>query len=161
VVVHGNGFDAGPGYGAPGDLLPVGGHEGTEHVGLAQGWGRTFRGRAGGRAEFLVAVPTPGEHLLERLLLSFRADPGVVVVDVVASGGGRSLADADAGDGVNLRDDGTGPFVAFGRANTIDLRAAGARPLPTHGLAVLVRVTFEREGTITFHAAGADFEPDE
>ena len=172
--VHGNAVGiqypggAGLEFTANSRMDQVGDHPWTDITGLRTGPGTTFRANGSDNNYFHFAIPTPvlgttGRASLLRVFVLFNSDPDVAVVDRVYAfdgpvpvgawgddpAGGEvvtSSGNHDGSGGLGVLQDGITRFVL---------------PMPhvtLWGIGVSVRVTFTRPSSITFTAAGADFD---
>jgi hypothetical protein len=135
----------------------------TDVVGLRQGWGASYNGNAGRANWFHVPIPTPvivagARAKLVKVFVMFRCgDPA----GTNALSQPVNVTDIHVWDGAN-RIATFGPFNLFGehrfRLDTSNTHALRAPRDVIFGIGLSVRVAFRFGGTVTFAAAGADFE---
>lgn len=158
ITVHGTSVVAeavgGANISSPGPLLQVNGVPWTDVVGLRQGWGTTFRGKAGTGNWFHFNIPV---HQVREQ--GFPQSVKAVTVDFAVQGQVRvtsvHLWSAGAGGG------GTRIFQRDGLAATsrLDLDTSGHLPVSSlHPLGISIGVSFLEEGQITFFSAGATLD---
>jgi hypothetical protein len=159
--------------GADGPLLQVDRVPKSDYIGLHQGPGIRFRGKAGHENWFHFAIPTPvlmhdAQALLERVFVLYNTEPGIVSVLQVDVFDGPNLLRSFPTGGTTMEPNGTsGIHDGRGAAGTGDGRrfivdgdtrfTLGDKPLVIWGVGISVRVFFAQEGEIRFTAAGADF----
>lgn len=144
---------------SPGPLTHVNGVPWSDVLGLPQGFGKTYRGKAGSNVWFHAPVPTP-VHIVGQL---------VTIDDVFLSinlGGGASLISLHCWDGGNVinRIDGLaltgdlrGSFV--GGRNSFDIRNTdGSFHRMVLGLCVCMLIRFQSESDVRFDSIGASFQ---
>lgn len=134
--------------------------EWSDILGLRRDTGATFRGRSNQRNNFTFAIPTPcwrsdgrparrGRAALVMVGFTFTSETPVVIE------GGR-LFDGHRALPFSL------PSMGLAGAHTELVPNVNRFDFPeidvVFGLAVILDVFFAREGDITFHAVGADFE---
>lgn len=162
--VHGNAYT--PAENPASGLENVNGIGWTDVVGLRQGWGVTYQGRAGHSGVFHVAIPTPvivnnSRAKLKKFFIHFNARDARELDG--AAGRGANITQIDLWDGPN-RIRTMGPFRLFGNflnRNGLNDALATFNQMPEmrFGLGMSVFVTFFTDSSlITFGPAGADFE---
>lgn len=151
--VHGNAvFPEHTGSGtlaSGGALLPVAGIPGTDVIGLRQGWGTTFRGRAGHHVWFHLPVPTP-------LMVTNDNNPQPRFVYLHIETDTDVLVSA-----VNVWDSQRRRLVALGNP---EYRAGSYRfTIPdvpssktSSGISISIEINFAREGNVVFLGANVD-----
>lgn len=154
-------------FGTEGPLMDIPGFPGSGMLGLPRGSGKTFRGKGNSGNEhdwFHFAIPTPVIHEgaranLKTVFLLFRADPQVLVEAIhVWDGGNRRIFESTMPHGVT--GDHGGQLGLGDIQSNITAWALPNAPEVMWGIDVGVLVRFNREGNITFCAAGADFDVD-
>jgi hypothetical protein len=154
--IHGNAIVAeyvgGSSITSPGPLNTVAGVYWTDVVGLPQGWGKTYRGKAGEAVWFHAVVPTP------TMVSSVRVQLDQVYVFFNAREG-CSLVDLHAWDGIdNILQ--IGNLSVTGDQSRNPTTGVNAFPIlhtMNFGLNISLHVRFNNEADITFFSAGADF----
>jgi hypothetical protein len=159
--VHGTAFQ--PAERPAGRLANVDGVAWTDVVGLREGSGSTWHGQASRANWFHVSIPTPvivdGVRIrLVKVFVMFRCgDPDARI----ATSAGANITDIHVWDGPNRIRTFSG-FNLFGDHQTrFDSSTMHALPTPQElyfGLGISVRVRFSAAHTVTFTAAGADFD---
>ena len=159
--VHGNAIvpeQAGGGnISSPGPLKSVHDIPWTDVLGLPQGFGRSYRGKAGQSVWFHASVPTPVlrqsvRSLLQDVFILFLTGNGCAVRSVHVFDGPDRV---DAFDGLNS----AGDFLRTTalRTNAFPPRDGGGLHVMRFGLGISMLVQFDREANIMFASAGATF----
>ena len=153
IVVHGTSVTAEHVGGGP--LLNVSGIAWTDVVGLRQGWGTTFRGKAGASNWFHFSIPAQqvrGSSLVRRVTSIF--------VDLEVQGSVRATS-FHLWSGPRPPERATRIFNQDGLSVTsrFGLDTSGHLPIPVlMPVGISVGVRFDQEGQITFFSAGADLD---
>jgi len=166
--VHGNNVVAervgGGNVSSPGPFANVDGVPWSDVVGLRQGWGCTYRGKANQGNWFHFTLPTPCwregvRAKLQRVFILFRLfDAEARITSVHVWDGPNRLIAWDFGRAQGLRGDRSNQIywgTNLDNANSCEFR----NPPEIHfGVVVCVYVDFgPREGNVLFTSAGGDF----
>ncbi len=154
---------------SPGPLANVEGVPWTDVLGLRQGWGATFRGKANEEVWFHASIPTPvvvgsSRARLQRVFILFRLFEPEARINAVNLWDGPNLIgetarwDFGAQNAGLYGDRSNDIYYGTNRdnANSCELRTPHEMRF---GLGVSVKVTFgPTEGNVLFTTLGADFE---
>jgi len=143
---------------SPGPLTDVAGAHWTNIIGLAQGWGRTYRGKSGQGVWFHAPIPTPVQRLgnrvrLQDVFVMLKTDSGCLLSSLHVWDGADNVQRID---GLHTGGDfwhNTVPGV-----NAFSPReAGGALHQMNFGLELSIRINFTSESNVAFASAGANF----
>jgi hypothetical protein len=161
--IHGNAVipeQAGGGnINSPGPLNSVGSIPWTDVLGLPQGPGRSYRGKEGQHVWFHAAVPTPVltqsvRTELQDVFVLFRADAGCSLESVHVFDGPDRIAPMD---GFNSQGDHLRSTIPGQNAFAPREPDGIALHVMRFGLGISMLIRFDREASILFASAGANF----
>ena len=130
----------------------------TDIVGLPQGWGKTYRGKASKAVWFHAAIPTPVMHesvlvRLQDIFVFFTTEAGCFMSDIRVWDGPDSIQEIG-----NLRVEGDRSRNPVRGQNAFSPRMAnGNLHTMNFGLEFSIQITFTREANVVFASAGAAF----
>jgi hypothetical protein len=150
----------------PSDMVQVNGVGWSDVLGLRQSGGATFKGKIGTSNWFHVPIATPvivadTRAKLVQVFVMFKCGSAAAVTANNANLAGCNVTDVHVWDGPN-RINTFGPFKLFGE-HRFRFGTSTTHKLPTPkdifwGVELAVHVSFTQDESITFAAAGADFQ---